>query len=57
MGVNCCDICKAVNYCMRQPDSVGVGDFEQHHYDRAACRFDHPDTYSKHLATLGGEGE
>ncbi len=57
MGVNCCDICKAFDYCMKQPDNVGIDDFEKHYFDRAACRFDHPDTYSKHLATLGGEGE
>jgi len=57
MGVNCCDICKAFKYCMEQPDSVGIDDFDRHYYDRAACRFATEDEYFDHITKLGGEGE
>ena len=57
MRVNCCDICEAFEYCMEQPDGVGIDDFEPPQFERAACRFGHPYEYRKHLATLGGDVE
>ena len=53
MGVNCCDICKAFDYCMKQPDGVNIDDFEKYFYDRAACRFKFPWEYKAHLTLIG----
>jgi hypothetical protein len=57
MGLNCCDICKSFEFCMKQPDEIGIDDFGEHYYERAACRFGSADEYFNHLATLGGDAE